>query len=233
MDDELRETASAENARSVKRLYRSRRERMVGGVCGGLAEYVGTDPTLVRIAFVVLSFVGGWGIIAYIIGLIVIPESPGPAVEEGMKEEHRRRSSGFIWGLLLIIGGLILLLHNYDVFPWPLWWFWSLSWRLIWPLIFVLIGIALLLSRGARKANEVPGEVKRDAEEARRLTRSRKERMVGGVCGGVAVYFRLDPTLVRLIWAFGTIVSHGLGVVAYIILLIVLAEEDAQPEQKS
>ena len=45
-----------------KRLYRSKRQRMLGGVAGGIAEYLNTDPTLIRLAVVVLAFAGGAGI---------------------------------------------------------------------------------------------------------------------------------------------------------------------------
>jgi phage shock protein C len=58
----------------AKRLYRSRTDRMVGGVCSGLADYFGVDPTLVRVAAVLLAFANGVGIIAYIILLVVVPE---------------------------------------------------------------------------------------------------------------------------------------------------------------
>jgi phage shock protein C len=60
----------------VKRLYRSREERMLGGVCGGLAEYLSVDPTLIRILFIVFAFAGGPGLLAYIIMLFVVPEEP-------------------------------------------------------------------------------------------------------------------------------------------------------------
>lgn len=59
-----------------KKLYRSRRERMIGGVCGGIAEYFGIDPTLIRVAFVVFALAGGPGFIAYIIMLLIVPEEP-------------------------------------------------------------------------------------------------------------------------------------------------------------
>ncbi len=59
-----------------KKLYRSRRERMIGGVCGGLGEYFGIDPTLVRVLFVVAALFGGPGILAYLILLIIVPEEP-------------------------------------------------------------------------------------------------------------------------------------------------------------
>jgi len=63
----------------VKRLYRSRKERMIGGVCGGLAHYFGIDPTLVRLLFVLGLFAVGGTFWAYIIMMIVIPEEPAPS----------------------------------------------------------------------------------------------------------------------------------------------------------
>ncbi len=58
-----------------KKLYKGR-NRMIGGVCGGVAEYFGWDPTVVRLGFVVFSLAGGSGILAYIIAMIIMPEHP-------------------------------------------------------------------------------------------------------------------------------------------------------------
>jgi phage shock protein C len=70
----------SENAR---RLYRSRTQRMIGGVCGGLGEYFDIDPTIVRLLFVVTALAGGPGLLAYIIMLIVVPSEPEPAPASG------------------------------------------------------------------------------------------------------------------------------------------------------
>ena len=59
-----------------KRLYRSTKERMIAGVCGGLAEYFNIDPTLVRLLFVFAALAGGPGLLAYLIMMIVVPEAP-------------------------------------------------------------------------------------------------------------------------------------------------------------
>lgn len=59
-----------------KRLYRSRRERLVCGVCGGVAEYFNIDPTIVRLAFLLFVFCAGSGMLAYIIAAIVMPDDP-------------------------------------------------------------------------------------------------------------------------------------------------------------
>ncbi len=64
----------------TKRLYRSRDDRMVAGVCGGVAKYFSLDPTLVRLIFVLLTLPGGPGFIAYIIMMIVVPEEPKDAL---------------------------------------------------------------------------------------------------------------------------------------------------------
>lgn len=58
----------------------------------------------------------------------------------------------------------------------------------------------------------------------KRLFRSTKERMIGGVCGGLAEYFNIDPTIVRLAWAFISLASVGFGVVAYFIAWIIVPE---------
>lgn len=64
-----------------KHLYRSRDQRMLMGVCGGLGEYFKLDPTLVRLAFVIATLMGGPGLIAYVVLLIVVPEEPVGVVE--------------------------------------------------------------------------------------------------------------------------------------------------------
>ena len=69
-----------------KKLYRSRTDRMLAGVCGGLAEYFDLDATLIRLVFIVAALLGGHGVLAYLICLILIPlepeDKPGEAVIE-------------------------------------------------------------------------------------------------------------------------------------------------------
>jgi len=62
----------------IKRIYRSKKDRMVGGVCGGMAEYFNTDPVLIRILWVIFSLITAvlTGILAYAICWIIIPENP-------------------------------------------------------------------------------------------------------------------------------------------------------------
>lgn len=59
-----------------KRLYKSNKNKMIDGVCGGVAEYFNLDPTLVRLGWILFCALGGSGILAYIVAAIVIPRNP-------------------------------------------------------------------------------------------------------------------------------------------------------------
>jgi phage shock protein C len=60
----------------TRKLYRSRKNRQLAGVCGGLVEYFNTDVTLIRVLFVVFAVLGGPGLLAYILLWIIVPEEP-------------------------------------------------------------------------------------------------------------------------------------------------------------
>src|SRR3954451_17303637 len=83
-----------------RRLYRARSDRVIGGVCGGLGRYFNVDPIIFRIAAVVLAFVGGAGLLAYLAALLLIPSEDSPAAAGAPAGRNR-------W---LVIGGVIVLL---------------------------------------------------------------------------------------------------------------------------
>lgn len=60
----------------TKKLYRSRKERKLAGICGGIAEYFDIDPTIVRLGFIIAAICVGCGLLAYLICWIVMPEQP-------------------------------------------------------------------------------------------------------------------------------------------------------------
>ena len=73
----------------IKRLYRSRENRMIGGVCSGLGEYFTIDPTLVRLLFILFALTGGSGLLAYLIMLLVIPEKPWESETDAPVEDDK------------------------------------------------------------------------------------------------------------------------------------------------
>jgi phage shock protein C len=148
-----------------KKLTRSEKERILGGVCGGLAEYFGLDPTLVRLVFVLLALAGGAGILLYIILWIIMPRRPqaearevvGENIEDikkrlveleaevktavtSEKAEEWKQSAGFWLGLVLAALGFIFLLANLGIFRW-----WR--WAVLWPVALILLGLLLLWRR--------------------------------------------------------------------------------------
>lgn len=74
-----------------------------------------------------------------------------------------------------------------------------------------------------------PRAPRKETHMERRLQRSRTEKMIGGVCGGLAAYFNVDPTLVRVLWVAITLIA-GVGILLYLILWVVMPlEPPAQP----
>ena len=59
-----------------KKLYRTKNDKKLAGVCGGIANYIGMDPTIVRVAWAIISCFAGIGIVAYIVCALVVPEEP-------------------------------------------------------------------------------------------------------------------------------------------------------------
>jgi phage shock protein PspC (stress-responsive transcriptional regulator) len=71
-----KEAAHEVQENGIKRLYRSGKDKILGGVCGGIAEYLQADPVIIRLIWVIFSLVYGSGILAYIIAWIIIPRNP-------------------------------------------------------------------------------------------------------------------------------------------------------------
>ena len=64
-----------------KRLFKSHENKMIDGVCGGIAEYFDLDPTVVRLAWVLFSAFGGSGVLAYLICALIIPRNPKDCID--------------------------------------------------------------------------------------------------------------------------------------------------------
>ena len=90
----LRETIYIKEERMMtRRLFRSEKNKMLFGVCGGLGEFLNIDPTLIRIGFVLFCALGGCGVIVYIIAAILMPLHPRTKVTVEYSEEENRDSS--------------------------------------------------------------------------------------------------------------------------------------------
>lgn len=136
------------------RLTRSRTNRMLGGVCGGLGEYLRMDPTIIRLLFLVLIFGTEFGFLLYLLLWILVPEEGGERAGEGQEISGRVKSmgddiqqavssphpqAGVIIGAALIIVGAVMVLERLNI----LWLGW-LDFDVLWPLILIAGGAAIL-----------------------------------------------------------------------------------------
>jgi len=153
-----------------KKLYRSSKDKILGGVAAGLADYFNIDPTLVRVLFVVILFLGGTGILAYIIMWIIVPEEPfvipnaegtigaKPGETDSTKQENqfdatkayfasiekKREKRRTVAGFILLVIGLIFLADNF--IP-------RIRIGEFWPLILIAAGIGILLNSKNKNYN--------------------------------------------------------------------------------
>jgi phage shock protein PspC (stress-responsive transcriptional regulator) len=151
------------------KLYRSRKERMIGGVAGGLGVYLQVDPVWIRLLFVALLFASGLGFWLYLIMWIIIPDEGragavtgdsvhanvqdladrarefGQTVQRGLEGRQVGAGDGSTTGAI-IVGGAFILLGIFLLLQ-RLNFFWWLNWGVMWPLLLILLGGALLFSR--------------------------------------------------------------------------------------
>ncbi len=230
--------------------YRHPIHRILGGVCGGLADYLGVDPTLVRVLWVVLTLMtAGSGFLAYLVLWVLLPVGTqahglqGPAALE-LSERNMARAGALLVGL-----GLLWLLANLGLLPW----LWGALWQavqlLFWPVLLMGAGFVLLNNRELRQSLAAWRERTRRRMDVAAQTmeqrmgsvdlrnglarlreripvrRSRTDCMFLGVCGGIGRALGIDPNLVRLLWAAFSLGSLGTGILLYVGIAYLLPEE--------
>lgn len=121
------------------RLARSRSNRIIGGVCAGLARYLGVDPVMIRIAFVVLALAGGGGVVLYLVAWVLMPEEDADAAGLRAAPLPSIESARLVLGALLIAVGTVLLLNL--VVP-------GFS-RFFWPLALIALGVSIIVQSSA------------------------------------------------------------------------------------
>lgn len=138
----------------MKRFYRSKTDRMIAGVCGGLAKYFEIDPVIVRGVFALLGFMGGSGVVLYILLAIITPEEGDPDVVESSPvtsapEDMRQdalvetppigpRNKRRLFAIFIMVLGILILLGNILPLAW-------LTWKIVGPCVIIALGLYLFI----------------------------------------------------------------------------------------
>lgn len=229
-----------------KRLFRSDANKIIGGVAGGMADYLNLDPTIVRLLWVLITlFTGGaafWVYLALWLFLPIGDNVRGQVAAPAIKMDEK--SMGVIAWILIGLG-VLWLLSNFGILPF----IWHglrgvmhIIGLIFWPLVLLAGGWLLLSKLGHTQAisQKVKGGIPEGASvkdsvrsgyqsvrEKTPLKRSVDDRMLLGVCAGIARWLNIDPIVVRILWALFSIASLGTGVILYIIMAVIMPEDDS------
>lgn len=170
-------------------LRRSRQNRMLAGVAGGVAGHLGLDPLVVRLAFLALSLAAGFGILTYLLLWVLVPAE---AVDAATPKRHipRPASRELLGGGLLIAGVLIILWFS------GLWFGDSIAW----PVTLAAIGFAILWARGSGDEGRARLDLASIGTPLETLIRTRESRprLIAGallILGGMVVFLAATTTL--------------------------------------
>ena len=128
-----------------RKLKRSRENKVLAGVCGGIGEYFKIDPVIVRILWVLIAFMpGGPGILAYLICALIIPEDDGIIHQNGYETSstHTGNTTVFLGIALIVVGGFMLA-----KIIWPQFAFRFVNIFKYWPLLLIILGVYILYNQ--------------------------------------------------------------------------------------
>ncbi|MFH1198123.1 MAG: PspC domain-containing protein [bacterium] len=201
-----------------KKLFKSRTNYFIDGVCGGLGEYSGVDPFIYRVVFSITSLLGGIGVLGYLFFGIVIKTNAGKDTLTVKQNSIHRGNIGIAFtGSFMIVLGVYFIVRQFShllllrIFVLPE--------ELFLPVFIIGSGIFLLTHK-----NDFSIAIKDTVRV--KLTRSSQEQRLLGVCQGFAIYLNVDVTIVRLCWLFFSFATLGLGIILYFIISVFIPVQE-------
>lgn len=218
-DEDLNSDNEYEEEPHPKSLSKIKKGSLIAGVCTGIANYFGIEPVIIRVLFVVSIFLGGWGIIFYIIAALLLPPE-SPADENSTMEIPENNYAKTIAGGLFVFIGIFFIADNFGFMNYLF--FFRLPKFLLLPIIMILTGGFILF-----KINDfIP--VKSGIRKTK-FYKSRNNRRIIGVCGGLADYLNIESNNLRMIWIIFSFLTIGVGLILYI-FIAAFTDKEAEPE---
>jgi len=214
------------NESEPRRLYKSKNNFYIFGVCGGIAEYFLVPPFFIRTVFLLTMLFGGWGLIFYIAAALLIPareEVVSSEISEITKSQSKIEPHK-LFGTLILITGIYLLVEPYGIHR--LINLFGIPQELLFILFVITAGILLIFKR---ESFSEPSPVKFHLN----VTRPISERRILGVCAGIANYMNIDATIVRMFWVIASFLSLGIGIVIYFFFVILIPKESEEIVEES
>ena len=229
-----------------RRLYRNQTNKVLAGVCSGLGEYFNMDTTVVRLIWILLTLLGGAGIIAYILAYFIVPAKPNEFSETAPQQIHDFTPVR-IFGILFVGAGIAILLDNLDILSFHRWWY--MSEDFVFPGLLILAGIFFLTKRKGLSVPLQPNAPPMKGEQSSQdqtlhtepssneqpkikvLCRSMTDKKLFGICGGAGEYFDIDPTIIRIAYVIFTLFSGGAGILIYLLMYLIIPE--GQPQTRT
>ncbi len=222
----------------TKKLYRSQKNEILAGVCGGMAEYFDVDPMIMRILFIIGTVFGGIGLLIYIAAWILVPYGNNDILQgEEYPKINGKINIKNIFGVILLFIGFLILIENLNIFSFDK--IWDVSWKYGAPILLILLGMAIIYYKQSseerqKSANSTIEDAtfvdEQKTEQAipsqKIFRRSSTDKKLFGVCGGLANYFSIDSNLVRILYVIFCFASGGIvGIVLYIGLALLVPDD--------
>ncbi len=210
--------ANLDNLPPVKKFQRSKKNIILAGVCGGIAEYLNEDPAKIRLAALMTLLLGGWGAAAYLVAAMLMPPGENsPALSGEEKKSLGREQFKTVLGGTMIVAGIYFALQYTGIPAGD--YFYIISSRFVLSAAALIIG-ALILT-GIWGAGNDETEIYNTA-----FAKENEKKLILGVCAGTAHYLKTDPVIVRIVFFMSTLLTLGLFGVIYLMLAVFMPAEE-------
>jgi phage shock protein C len=208
---------SVQQLPKFKRFQRSGNNVVLAGVCSGIADYFNADVGNLRLIALFTLLFGGWSIIAYLITASLLPIEKTPPVlsDEQLTAQRKENFRVVLGGILFLVGfhfalTAVGLSSSVRIFLLPN--------SFLFPIAVFFFGVIILVNKNYRSAQH-------SKDRAEKIFRSKNNRRLFGVCGGLGKYLDIDSSSLRIIFIIVTLLTLGAFSLIYILIVFLTPSE--------